>query len=766
MFSSRRSRNRHSANPNPKLHSSKPRRKLNPHDGRSSMPANVNMASMLGLQQPGLYANIAAALVANQTNNQNTSSSSSSSSTSSHGKNGLKHNNASTNGGRLNSSLTNDHQPHLTSEFLNSTANALLSTAVNDKSDSSDLANNFNLLNQLSSQMDQASLLQVLSKFNNNNSTSSNFAQHNSNTSQQSNHHHHHNNQNSNNSKGDQNADQNEFLKNFGSLLIPGAGFNVENFKQQLQKKKSPSNNFLFNSNFQTHQSAKIKPTNQSKLGSKLGNKLNSLNYSSYSTDDNNSCSGFEEDDLNDEKDDDLDDDDENDDDNLQSIFKNAQQYKQQQQQPNNKHFNSSSKEKLNQLLDEPINRSQCASPMDDCQQSIDHEMMSVGSSRSSTPLTNNTYNNKNEMTIDDDDELDQQLNEQQDLINQGIDLRQAKQFLLNEALKRNRKSFKATKQTDDEPNDRKASNEDDELKENHLNATVDQSSANLYKYSDLSSLQAPKFNLNKNEDEAAKSKPRSTNETPNDHQTEPSRASPVISPKHLTSSSPLNSSNHSTHHQMFNNNNRSSINDKLTQADRQEEAKLKSSPTKQLFSQQLIPGQLNSLLSGFANLSSLSELGVDLEQLKSNPLAAAIAALNANTTVTQSLLNSAKNSSLNNSNLNGKLSDYPNADLNQLQQLQQLNQLNQRNSTSSPFDDSLTGKINLNHSISSTSSGASMSNVSTISSPNGKSGGKMMDNKLVCRDANEVGPIEIPYDKNNPKMCVMCNKQFQNSVS
>lgn len=35
MFSSRRSRNRHSANPNPKLHSSSLRRKISPHDGRS-----------------------------------------------------------------------------------------------------------------------------------------------------------------------------------------------------------------------------------------------------------------------------------------------------------------------------------------------------------------------------------------------------------------------------------------------------------------------------------------------------------------------------------------------------------------------------------------------------------------------------------------------------------------------------------------------------------------------------------------------------------
>ncbi|XP_076295475.1 uncharacterized protein LOC143216382 [Lasioglossum baleicum] len=37
MFSSRRSRNRHSANPNPKLHSPHMRRKISPHDGRSSM---------------------------------------------------------------------------------------------------------------------------------------------------------------------------------------------------------------------------------------------------------------------------------------------------------------------------------------------------------------------------------------------------------------------------------------------------------------------------------------------------------------------------------------------------------------------------------------------------------------------------------------------------------------------------------------------------------------------------------------------------------
>jgi len=38
MFSSRRSRNRHSANPNPKLHSPHLRRKISPHDGRTSQP--------------------------------------------------------------------------------------------------------------------------------------------------------------------------------------------------------------------------------------------------------------------------------------------------------------------------------------------------------------------------------------------------------------------------------------------------------------------------------------------------------------------------------------------------------------------------------------------------------------------------------------------------------------------------------------------------------------------------------------------------------
>lgn len=52
MFSSRRSRNRHSANPNPKLHSSSLRRKLNPHDGRTSNPFPSGMLSA----NPGLLA--------------------------------------------------------------------------------------------------------------------------------------------------------------------------------------------------------------------------------------------------------------------------------------------------------------------------------------------------------------------------------------------------------------------------------------------------------------------------------------------------------------------------------------------------------------------------------------------------------------------------------------------------------------------------------------------------------------------------------------
>lgn len=38
MFSSRRSRNRHSANPNPKLHTPNLRRKISPHDGRTANP--------------------------------------------------------------------------------------------------------------------------------------------------------------------------------------------------------------------------------------------------------------------------------------------------------------------------------------------------------------------------------------------------------------------------------------------------------------------------------------------------------------------------------------------------------------------------------------------------------------------------------------------------------------------------------------------------------------------------------------------------------
>jgi len=52
MFSSRRSRNRHSANPNPKLHSPHLRRKISPHDGRSSQlhhPLLLPPPPLLGL---------------------------------------------------------------------------------------------------------------------------------------------------------------------------------------------------------------------------------------------------------------------------------------------------------------------------------------------------------------------------------------------------------------------------------------------------------------------------------------------------------------------------------------------------------------------------------------------------------------------------------------------------------------------------------------------------------------------------------------------
>ncbi|KAJ0175219.1 hypothetical protein K1T71_009360 [Dendrolimus kikuchii] len=61
MFSSRRSRNRHSANPNPKLHSPHLRRKISPHDGRSSQihpvlipphGAGLNMSSVMNPLHP------------------------------------------------------------------------------------------------------------------------------------------------------------------------------------------------------------------------------------------------------------------------------------------------------------------------------------------------------------------------------------------------------------------------------------------------------------------------------------------------------------------------------------------------------------------------------------------------------------------------------------------------------------------------------------------------------------------------------------------
>ncbi|CAL8124278.1 unnamed protein product [Orchesella dallaii] len=56
MFSSRRSRNRHSANPNPKLHSPHLRRKISPHDGRTAQPLLLN--------NPMLYGHAAAAMAA------------------------------------------------------------------------------------------------------------------------------------------------------------------------------------------------------------------------------------------------------------------------------------------------------------------------------------------------------------------------------------------------------------------------------------------------------------------------------------------------------------------------------------------------------------------------------------------------------------------------------------------------------------------------------------------------------------------------------
>lgn len=49
MFSSRRSRNRHSANPNPKLHSPHLRRKISPHDGRSAQAHQLLIPPPTGL---------------------------------------------------------------------------------------------------------------------------------------------------------------------------------------------------------------------------------------------------------------------------------------------------------------------------------------------------------------------------------------------------------------------------------------------------------------------------------------------------------------------------------------------------------------------------------------------------------------------------------------------------------------------------------------------------------------------------------------------
>lgn len=56
MFSSRRSRNRHSANPNPKLHSPHLRRKISPHDGRSSQSHPILIPPQTSLSLPAAAA--------------------------------------------------------------------------------------------------------------------------------------------------------------------------------------------------------------------------------------------------------------------------------------------------------------------------------------------------------------------------------------------------------------------------------------------------------------------------------------------------------------------------------------------------------------------------------------------------------------------------------------------------------------------------------------------------------------------------------------
>lgn len=56
MFSSRRSRNRHSANPNPKLHSPHLRRKISPHDGRSAQSHPILIPPQTGLSLPAAAA--------------------------------------------------------------------------------------------------------------------------------------------------------------------------------------------------------------------------------------------------------------------------------------------------------------------------------------------------------------------------------------------------------------------------------------------------------------------------------------------------------------------------------------------------------------------------------------------------------------------------------------------------------------------------------------------------------------------------------------
>lgn len=71
MFSSRRSRNRHSANPNPKLHSPYTRRKISAYDGRSLRPPTFSGPLMPDMNQRMLAVNPMMALSLNMFNRDN-----------------------------------------------------------------------------------------------------------------------------------------------------------------------------------------------------------------------------------------------------------------------------------------------------------------------------------------------------------------------------------------------------------------------------------------------------------------------------------------------------------------------------------------------------------------------------------------------------------------------------------------------------------------------------------------------------------------------